>query len=173
MAGENITTAQDSVCIGLQAGSALSTSGSQLYIARSNAAAANNPCWIYGDGSGNVTQGNNSTSWSQGSDERIKKNIVDSPKGLTEVNQIRVVNFEYRTPEEITAEGITGSDGVGVQTGIIAQELEVPFPESVFEGIGGKKQTKNDAVVWAMVKAIQELSTENEVLKARLTAGGL
>ena len=35
---------------------------------------------------------------------RIKKDVVDNTQGLDVLNQIKVRNFNYRTPEEI-AEG--------------------------------------------------------------------
>ena len=31
----------------------------------------------------------------------MKKNITDNSKGLSEINQLRVTNFEYKTEEEI------------------------------------------------------------------------
>ena len=164
LAGQNITSGDSCVMVGYQAGAG-GNRANALYIARDNSAPGNNACWVYGDGSGNVTQGNNQTTWSQASDERIKKNITDSSKGLAEINQLQIRNFEYRTPEEITAEGITGCDNEGIQVGIIAQELEVPFPEAVFEGQGGKKQARTDAVFWAMVNAIKELSAKVEALE--------
>ena len=37
--------------------------------------------------SGGVYQGNNSTTWSQTSDERIKKNIVDNNVGLEKIKR--------------------------------------------------------------------------------------
>ena len=168
-AGDGITTGDTNVCVGYQAG-AVTTGSNQLYIARSNANQGNNPVWIYGDASGNVIQGNNSTSWSQASDERIKKNITDSSDGLAKIDALQVRNFEYRTDAEITVEGLTGIDKAGVQVGAIAQEVEVVLPTAVHIGNGTQKQLKTDPIFWAMVKAIQELSTKNDALEARITA---
>ena len=152
--------------LGVDAG-AVSTGSNQLYIARDNSNQGNNPVWIYGDGSGNVVQGNNATAWSQASDERIKKNIVNSSDGLAKINALQVRNFEYRTDAEITVEGLTGINKAGVQVGAIAQEVEVVLPSAVHTGNGTQKQLKTDPIFWAMVKAIQELSAEIEILKAK------
>ena len=163
-AGGLITTGSYNVCVGPNAG-AVTTGSNQLYIARSNANQGNNPVWIYGDGSGNVVQGNNATAWSQASDERIKKNITDSSDGLAKIDALQVRNFEYRTDAEITVEGLTGIDKAGVQVGAIAQEVEVVLPTAVHIGNGTQKQLKTDPIFWAMVKAIQELSDKVTALE--------
>ena len=97
--------------------------------------------------------------------ERIKKNIVDSPNGLAKIDALQVRNFNYRTPEEITAEGITGCDATGLQTGVIAQEIETVLPNAVLEDAKGCKQVNTDPIFWAMVKAIQELSAKVTALE--------
>ena len=114
----------------------------RLYIARSNSAAGNAATWIHGDESGNVFQGNNSSTWSTTSDIRLKKNITDSSKGLAEINRLRVTNFEYKTREEIdmsefssakdAGEVVLGEGNEGkIQTGVIAQEVESVLPECI------------------------------------------
>ena len=144
-----------------------------MWVARDATGVSNAATWIYGNASGACYQGNNATAWTQTSDERIKKNIVNSPKGLAEINAIQVRNFNFRTQDEVTVEGLNTSDAPGLQTGVIAQEIESVLPEAVTEDSKGQKEVTTDPVFWAMVKAIQELSRANEALKARLTAGGL
>ena len=184
-AGDSITTGDNNTCIGYNAGGGQTTTdngvfigsnaGSSdnasnvMYIARSTEGAGNDTTWIYGHTDGSCIQGNNATAWAQTSDERIKKNITDSTKGLTEINAMQVRNFEYRTPEEITAD-ISGCNKTGVQVGVIAQEIETVLPESVSALNSGKKVFHQDPVFWAMVKAVQELSEQNEVLAAKVEA---
>ena len=169
-AGENITTGSQNVCIGSEAGRGQVTTNSySLHIARDNSAASNAGVWIYGHSNGACYQGNNSSSWSTSSDERIKKDIVDSPNGLEKINGVNVRNFNYRTPEEITTEGLHGCDAQGLQTGVIAQELATVLPNAVTENDFGLKQVNTDPIFWAMVKAIQELSAKNDALEARIT----
>ena len=51
----------------------------------------------------------------------------------------------------------------------IAQEIELVLPHAVIENEHGLKQVNTDPIFWSMVKAIQELSTQNAALAARLT----
>ena len=141
------------------------TANNQLWIARNSTGVGNAATWIYGNASGACYQGNNSSSWTTTSDERIKKDIVDSPNGLAKIDALQVRNFNYRTPEEITAEGITGCDAAGLQTGVIAQEIETVLPNAVSASAGGTKQVNTDPIFWAMVKAIQELSAKVTALE--------
>ena len=176
-AGATITTGDQNVCIGLNAGNnQITTDDNQLYIARSNDASGNDAVWIYGDHLGRLYNGDNSSSWHTTSDRRLKKNIVDSPKGLTEINQIRVVNFEYKEKEEIDMSEFPLADdpiqvrlGKGkegkVQTGFIAQEVEAILPECINTTTKGAKTVDTDPIVWALVNAVKELSAKVETLE--------
>ena len=142
----------------------------ELFIARSNSQPHTSTTWIYGGSSGACYQGNNSSSWSTSSDERIKKDIVDSPNGLAKIDAIQVRNFNFRTQEEITVDGLHACDATELQTGVIAQELESVLPNAVTANKTGQKQVNTDPIFWAMVKAIQELSAKNEALLTRIEA---
>jgi phage gp45-like len=62
--------------------------------------------------------------WSVTSDQRLKKNIVDHKEGLSKITQLKVRNFKYRLPEEITELDSSNAINIqGVQLGLIAQEL--------------------------------------------------
>ena len=100
-AGTQLVAHTDCVMLGSEAGKSSTAASNELYIARNNQGAGNAATWIYGDSSGSCHQGDNSTTWSQTSDRRLKKNIVDSHKGLAEINTLRVTNFEYRLENEI------------------------------------------------------------------------
>jgi hypothetical protein len=176
-AGNTFTTGMGNVAIGTNAGHDNQSGNNNLYIARAAVGPSNAAMWIFGDGNGTCKQGNNSTAWTATSDERIKKNIVDSTNGLAKIDAIQVRNFEYRTEEEITVSGLVGCDAVGLQTGVIAQEIESVLPKAVSESETGLKQVNTDPIFWSMVKAIQELSAKNDALEtqnatfaARLTA---
>jgi hypothetical protein len=83
-------------------------------------------------GGGGVYQGNNSSTWSTTSDRRIKKNIADNTVGLEIIRELRVRNFEYRTPEEITeVPSHAAIKKEGVQIGLIAQEAQEVLPKSL------------------------------------------
>ena len=177
-AGATITSGDNNVCIGLNAGNNQVTTGdNELYIARSNDGPGNDPVWIYGSSTGECINGNNSSSWATTSDRRLKKNIVDSPKGLAEIDKLRVVNFEYKGKDEIdmsefplATDPIEVRVGKGkegkVQTGFIAQEVEAVLPECIHTTTKGAKTVDTDPIVWALVKAVQELSAKVKALES-------
>lgn len=183
------TTASGNTCLGASAGTyitATTTGYNNVYLGgftRGSAATNNNEIVIgydqAGKGSGTgfispnaggVYQGNNSSSWSTTSDQRLKKNIVDNTEGLDKISQIRVRNFEYRLPDEVDPE-LKPSDAVqrpGIQLGVIAQELQQVCPDCVKEESTGVLSVDSDNVFWHMVNAIKELKTELDSVKAEL-----
>jgi len=124
---------------------------------------------------GGIYQGNNSSSWSTTSDFRLKKNIIDNTEGLDKITQIRVRNFEYKLPEEVTE--LDPSCAVvrtGVQLGVIAQELQEICPDCIKTETTGVVSVDSDNIFWHMVNAIKELkalvdaqAVEIAALKAR------
>jgi hypothetical protein len=124
-------------------------------------------------GNSGVYQGNNSSSWSTTSDQRLKKNIADNNDGLNKINSIRVRNFEYRLPEEVDAE-LKPADAVirlGVQLGVIAQELQQVLPECVKTESTGVMSVDTDNLIWYAINAIKELKAEVDSLKSQLNQG--
>ena len=116
---------------------------------------------------GNIQNSNNS--YGQLSDETIKENIVDATPKLNEINQVRVVNFNYIGDTQ-------------KQIGVVAQELEQIFPGLVYE-VGnteidenGKevptgettKAVKYSVFVPMLIKSIQELKAEIDTLKSQI-----
>ena len=180
-AGHDVTTATECVFVGPNAGQGqVDTGVRQCFIARDGVAAGNAAAWLYGNSSGACYQGNNSSSWSTTSDRRLKKNIVDSSKGLAEINQLRVTNFEYRLQDEIDMsefpladnahQVVLGEGNGGLHTGVIAQEIEAVLPECIQVSERGAKTVQTDPIMWALVNAVKELSAQNEALVARITA---
>ena len=115
---------------------------------------------------GGVYQGNNSSSWSTTSDQRLKKNIADNNDGLDKINSIRVRNFEYRLPEEITE--LSQDQAVqkqGVQLGVIAQELQAVLPDCVKTESTGVMTVDQDNLTWYLINAVKELSARVKQLE--------
>ena len=181
-AGAAITTAEGNTLVGYQAGNSIATGGGKtcfgnkagkgntsaetLFIARNDGGPNSSGVWVFGTSAGACYQGNNSSSWTTSSDERIKKDIVDSPNGLSKIDALRVRNFNYKTQSEITIDGLIECDAPGLQTGVIAQEIATVLPEAVStRDESGTKQVNTDPVFWAMVKAIQELSAKVTALE--------
>ena len=112
----------------------------------------------------------NTTTWDTVSDERLKKNIVNSPKGLEEIYKLQVRNFEWREDHEIDGD-LSKDKGLKTgetNTGFIAQEVQEVFPEAIKEGTNGRLTVNTDPIVFASIKAIQELKDEIESLKSEI-----
>jgi len=188
-AGFNITTGNYNVCLGQSTGvgsTPLTTGSSNIFIgaaAYPSSATVSNELTIGGGTgkgtatgfitfSGGIYQGNNSSSWSTTSDQRLKKNIVNNNVGLEKLTQIQVRNFEYRLPEEITE--LAKEQAIkkqGVQLGVIAQELQQILPECVKTESTGVMTVDSDSLTWYMINAIKELKAEIDNLKYQLNQG--
>lgn len=91
------------------------------------------------------------------SDATLKTNIVDATPKLADLLSIKVRNFEW----------------IGDQThtkclGVIAQEVEEVFPALVQTEGDGTKTVKHSVFVPMLIKAIQELKSELDSVKAEL-----
>ncbi len=185
-AGQSVTTAYNNTIIGTNAATSFTTGLFGMYIGHSTTASAGgatdemvigtrggtgkgNQTGFISPHTGGVYQGNNSSSWSTTSDRRLKKNIVDNTTGLTAINDIRVRNFEYRLPEEITELSADNAIATtGVQLGVIAQELKETFPDCVKTESTGVMSVDTDNLTWYLVNAVQELSTMVKELQAEI-----
>jgi hypothetical protein len=120
------------------------------------------------NGTNGSYNGGNTTTWTQVSDRRIKKNITDNNDGLEKIKNIRIRNFEYRTENEITDFENPKSafvDKQGVQLGVIAQEIEEILPDVIIEQSNGVKSVNTDNIIWYLINAIKELTAEIDLLK--------
>ena len=156
--------------------------GDDQLLISSGAGAVN---WIRGDNAGACYQGDNASTWSTTSDQRLKREIVDATVGLDAINAVQVRNFRYIEKAEPIIETDTDEDGeeyehiVGydgenrydldpepVRVGVIAQELQEVLPDAVKENAHGHLIVNPDSINWALLKAVQELSAKVEVLEA-------
>jgi len=95
------------------------------------------------------------------SDIRVKQNIEPLDGALEKLNRLSVVRFDYKP-------GF--SDDPARQIGLIAQQVEIEFPEYIFRGRPGDKPNeylaiRYDRMVAPLIKAIQELSARCDVLE--------
>ncbi len=184
---ETLSTGSSNLVIGSSAATTLETGSNNIYIgdsADASSASVSNELVIgrfltgkgtqtaYIGGTNGAYNAKNVTTWETTSDERIKRNIVDSPKGLAEIKQLRVRNFNYKQVEDMpkTPDGKPVIDNLNPErliTGFIAQELQTVMPECVNMTANGLLSVSSDAVIYALVKAVQELAAEVETLKAR------
>jgi hypothetical protein len=130
------------------------------------------------DNSGNVTIAGatatkaSGTTWANPSDVRLKDNIEDYTKGLTELLQIRPRTWVYN------GKGDTCKDTPGI--GVIADEIAQVLPETVseymakleFEDVEKTNIKKFDAseIIWLLVNSVKEQQAMIDSLKTRLDA---
>ena len=133
--------------------------------------------------------------WSNISDGRYKKNIKENVPGLLFINKLKPVTYNLdatgldnflnkNRPKEnqISAEGKSGIDKAlkekesVIQTGFVAQDVEKAAKEIGYD-FSGVDAAKNENDVYALrytefvvplVKAVQELSSQNDELKKEI-----
>ena len=120
---------------------------------------------FYVQGNGDVKNTNNS--YGAISDAKLKENITDATPKLAQLNQVRIVNYNF-----------IGDDKK--QLGVVAQELEQVFPAMVddtpdFDAEGNLLETTTKSVKYSvfvpmLIKAIQEQQSLIQSLTDRLTA---
>lgn len=167
-----LTTGSYNITIGTYSGPSASNSNYELVMGYNVRGKGSSTGFIYANGGG-IYQGNNSSTWSTTSDQRLKKNIVDNNIGLDAITSIRVRNFEYRLPEEVDAE-LKPTDAVnrtGVQLGVIAQELQAVLPDCVKQESTGVLSVDTDNLTWYLINAVKELKAEVDSLKSQLNQG--
>ena len=105
---------------------------------------------------------------------KTKSNEKSFPSNFFNNFGIFIFNFNYKTADEIREIFPESNEILPLDvlvTSGIAQEVQVPFPEAVTErNDHGMLSVNNDPIVWAMVNAIKELSSENDELRKRLDA---
>ena len=123
--------------------------------------------------------------WYQTSDERAKKNITNETLGLSFINRLRPVTFNWRTPSEFPDDykEAIGSDGTEDARsdltihGMIAQEVKAAMDAESNTTFNGWEQDEKgvqalgmESFVTPLIKAVQELSAEVTALKAEVAA---
>lgn len=108
-----------------------------------------NEAFIYSDGS-----------YSQVSDRRRKKNIVDASGSLAKVNQFSVKNYVRQHDESEK-----------LHIGLIAQDVQEIYPHLVTETDDemGSLALYKIGIIPILVKAVQELTSEIQSLRAAIT----
>ena len=92
------------------------------------------------------------------SDERKKNILSDSTAGLKEINALEVKNYTYKDDKNKTP-----------HVGVIAQQLQKVFPNSVIQGNDGFLRIKTEEIFYAMVNSIKELCSMIQELTAKVT----
>tara|TARA_R110000751_G_scaffold251430_1_gene350877 strand:+ start:1243 stop:3783 length:2541 start_codon:yes stop_codon:yes gene_type:complete len=137
-----------------------------------------------GSGADDIRAAHGNVTWATVSDERYKKDIVDSTAGLSFINALQPRTWQYKTlgelPETFNAyeadstEVFKNSD---TNHGFIAQEVKaaIDADSSIKDGFrlwddrdDGSQEVAEAALIPVLTKAIQELSAQVEALTARI-----
>jgi len=121
-------------------------------------------------------QGNNSTTWSTTSDERVKTNIRPIGDALEKICALNGVHFEYKNALGKTKTSFLAQQFEQVLPGHVH---EIPAPDDLKEFVGddGMMKALDPELIPYLVEAIKELKAEldsaketNAALEARITA---
>lgn len=109
---------------------------------------------------GNAIKTVGGSAWATISDRNLKTNIRPAVKGLADINKLNLKQFSYVNNKQL---GLVEREEVG----LIAQEVVPVFPESIMYS-GQYMMLDYHPIYMAQLKAIQELSAENQALEKRL-----
>jgi len=199
--GQSLTTGNDNTFVGYNAGIFTTTAGGQTVIGSQctafNATSAFGVVIGYaasGVAAGDyVTIGRNAAgrvynqysvnaTWTQTSDGRLKKNIVEDDLGLSFINRLRPVKYEWKASNELDTDNPLYSEENQRATGItmhglIAQEVKEALDAegcTTFSGWDvtpdGTQGISREMFISPLIKAIQELNAKVEAQAAEIAA---
>jgi len=186
--GNNITTGINNTLVGCFAKPSSSTVDGELILGRNARGQGGSTGSLGISGTGvHIAFNGSTTSWSAHSDERLKENIADSTAGLSFINDLRPITYNWKSKKDISEDFVNYYDadsdepvqGQVKQTnhGFIAQEIkaaidahpEIKEGHSIWrESPDGVQNVADGALMPMMVKALQELSAKNDALEARI-----
>jgi len=183
------TTGNANVCVGAYSHVSSASSSNEIVIGRFVRGVATG-YFTFGNNTGSSRVYNNfqaNASWTRVSDERVKKDIsTNTDCGLDFINDLRTVTYKFKAPSELDT-AMTEYDSENTTPrhskkmyGFVAQEVKAALDTHNITDFAGHHQIEDgednmqgisyEMFVMPLVKAIQELSTQNAALAARLTA---
>ena len=171
-AGNSNTTGGANAFLGREAGYYCTTGSGNTFINPNNSGLGYAPVFALTTennrvaiGSTSVTNAYIQVAWTVVSDARDKTNIADVPHGLSFVQQLKPVSYQFKTSrEDDTPNG-------NKRYGFLAQDilaLEDSDPVVIDNEQPEKLRYNGESLVPILVKAIQELKAEVDSLKAQL-----
>jgi len=137
-----------------------------------------------GSGADDIRAAHGNVTWATVSDQRYKKDIVDSTAGLSFINALKPRTFKYKNLGELpTAFRAYEADSTDVfknsdtNHGFIAQEIKtaIDADSSIKDGFklwaerdDGSQEVAEAALIPMLTKAVQELSTALDAALARI-----
>ena len=149
-----------------------------FFVGSNGAGSGSRPKRMVIDTSGNIGAPSGSNIYSA-SDSRLKKNVVTLDKGLSEINSLRPVSFNwidgYCEVETDTLYGFVAQEVQTVDSNLVHSFSSTPIgigtdPLNPTQTITDPLRVDEKYIVPMLVKAIQELSAKNDALEARIAA---
>jgi len=138
-----------------------------------------------GAGASDIRAAHGNVTWATVSDQRYKKEIVDSTAGLSFINALQPRTFKYKNlgelPEAFSAYEADSTEvfkNSHTNHGFIAQEVKaaIDADSSIKDGFrlwddreDGSQEVAEAALIPMLTKAVQELSTALDAALARIT----
>ena len=196
-AGSSVTTGGDNTMVGTQAGGSLITGTGNTLIGSSAEPSANNGenqivigLSLTGIGDNRVHLGSSgghvsnsytaNNTWTQASDERLKKNINEDNLGLSFINELKPVTFNWKPQVEVDPEFQATRVNKGEKDtetlihGLIAQEVKAAMHKvgnTTFNGwsesVDGQEISR-EMFITPLIKAVQELSATVTTLQQEI-----
>ena len=187
-AGANLDNGNNNTIVGANANASIGNANGQIVIGK-DVTGANNAFATLGLSTSikSIDLTSSSASWSGSSDERLKENIQTSTAGLSFINELRPVTFNWKKAKDVdksmsqyqdSEEPALGGEGTygKIMHGFVAQEVKSAIDKhsEVKEGFSmwqewqdGTQAVSDGALVPMLVKAIQELSARVEELESK------
>ena len=185
LAGDTVTTGSNNILIGY-AVDAVTTQENSITIGIGISGGNND--FAFGKASNVVFNDfDTDAAWTRSSDQRLKKNIVDSTLGLSFINALRPVKYNWKPSYELDStdselahiyredEADNEMNTTVTMHNFIAQEVKAALDTAGVSDFGGWKEDKygvqqvsREMFVIPLVKAIQELSAQVDALTARI-----
>jgi hypothetical protein len=196
----SVTTGTGNTGCGYNSGANLTTGVRSTYLGRSSTANNANAFEeivisagaCTGQGDNYVTIGKNgakiynkydtNATWTYTSDGRLKQNITADSLGLSFINRLRTVTYQWKPSNEVPTDmpqygEVNTRNTTTVMHGLIAQEVKAALDaEGVTtfagwdQGPDGVQAVSREMFITPLIKAVQELTAQVETLKAEVAA---
>lgn len=158
-----------------------SNASNNQYVIGNNVTSAGGFSVTIGNASGKIYANyTSSAAWSFSSDERLKKNIQPDTLGLSFINKLNPVTYNWKANNELDQDNPeykkeNKKDTTAVLHGLLAQQVKAALDSencSTFDGWGvredGIQTVAMSAFVLPLINAVKELKSELDSVKAQL-----
>jgi len=181
-AGNSITTGNTNVIVGVSCQPSAASGSGQIVMGNSVTGTGNDN-FTFGAGSTDSNIAFGATTITAPSDIRLKEDIQNEEVGLDFINDLRPVTFKWKKAKDVPSELNAHSDSEErvmngkYNHGFIAQEVKEAIDKhNLKEGFDmwtedesdGRQRVGDASLMPIMVKALQELSTQVDELKAEI-----